>query len=177
MFMVYIETKLCYDRWSVGQSVLVSSTHLGPNTRISITLKTVVGLFMWGSLSDERMGLSFTIAACPLQAIILGPRVPRDLWPYFTLSNSRLLQHGGPGPRIYIPPEQGGPVMPTDTGLPFRSLLRLAGLRWKYSNPPQGGRPIVDVFGNIYIYIYIYICQWAVSGSWSREWSNRIVKC
>jgi hypothetical protein len=25
--------KLCYDRWSVGQSVMVSSPHLGPKTR------------------------------------------------------------------------------------------------------------------------------------------------
>jgi hypothetical protein len=27
------KSKLCYDRWSVGQSVLVSSTHLGLTTR------------------------------------------------------------------------------------------------------------------------------------------------
>jgi hypothetical protein len=29
----------------------------------------------------------------------------------------RLPQPGGPGPRIYIPQEQGGPVIPPGTGL------------------------------------------------------------
>jgi hypothetical protein len=35
----------------------------------------------------------------------------------------------GPGPRIYIPQEQGGPVIHPGTGFPFHPLLRLAGLR------------------------------------------------
>jgi hypothetical protein len=43
---------------------------------------------------------------------------------------------GGPGLRIYIPQEQGEPVIPPGTGFPFRRLLLLAGLRWRYSNPP-----------------------------------------
>jgi hypothetical protein len=30
-----------------------------------------------------------------------------------------LPQHGGPGPRIYIPQEQGGPVIPPDIGFLF----------------------------------------------------------
>jgi hypothetical protein len=30
---------------------------------------------------------------------------------------------GGLGPRIYIPQEQGGPVIPPGTGFPFRHLL------------------------------------------------------
>jgi hypothetical protein len=51
----------------------------------------------------------------------------------------RLLQPGGPGPRIYIPQEQGGPVKPPGTGFPFCHLLRLAGLRQRYSNPPPYG--------------------------------------
>jgi hypothetical protein len=64
--------------------------------------------------------------------------VPRDTWPYFTVSGSRLPQPGGPEPRIYIPQEQGDPVIPPPpgTGFLFRGLLRLAGLRWRYSNPP-----------------------------------------
>jgi hypothetical protein len=51
------------------------------------------------------------------------------------LSHLKLLQPEGPGSRIYIPQEQGGPIIPLDTGFP----LRLAGLRWRYFNPfPQG---------------------------------------
>jgi hypothetical protein len=51
-----------------------------------------------------------------------------------------LPQPGGPGPRIYIPQEQGGPVIPPGTGFPFRRLLRLAGLRWRCSIPPPHGK-------------------------------------
>jgi hypothetical protein len=42
---------------------------------------------------------------------------------------------------MYIPQEQGGPVISTGTGFPFRRPLRLAGLRWRYSNPPSHGVP------------------------------------
>jgi hypothetical protein len=34
----------------------------------------------------------------------------------------RLPQPGGPGPRIYIPQGQGGPVIPPGTGFPLRRL-------------------------------------------------------
>jgi hypothetical protein len=59
--------------------------------------------------------------------------VPRESWPYFTVSDSRLPQPGGPGPHIYIPQERGGPVIPPGTGFPFHHLLRLTGLWWRYS--------------------------------------------
>jgi hypothetical protein len=48
-------------------------------------------------LSDERMGLSFTIAAGPRQRSRSQVRAPRDSWPHFTVSDSGLLQPGGPG--------------------------------------------------------------------------------
>jgi hypothetical protein len=38
---------------------------------------------------------------------------------HILLSHLRLPQPGGPGPRIYIPQEQGGPVIPPGTGFPF----------------------------------------------------------
>jgi hypothetical protein len=46
-------------------------------------------------------------------------------------------------PYLY-PQEQGGPVIPPGTGLTFRSLLRLAGLRWRYSTPPPHGMKVFD---------------------------------
>jgi hypothetical protein len=80
------------------------------------------------------MGLSITIAADPRQRSDSQVRVPRESWPLLlSLSDSRLPQPGGPGSRIYTPQGQGDPVIPPDTGLHFRRLLRLAGLRWKYS--------------------------------------------
>jgi hypothetical protein len=45
---------------------------------------------MWGALSDERTGLSFTIAAGPRQHSHFRIRVLWDLRPYFTVSDSRL---------------------------------------------------------------------------------------
>jgi hypothetical protein len=48
-------------------------------------------------------------------------------------------QPGGPVPHIYIPQKKGGPVIFPGTGFLSRHLLRLAGLRWKYSKPPPQG--------------------------------------
>jgi hypothetical protein len=42
--------------------------------------------------------------------------------PYFTFSDSRLSQPGEPGPHIYIPQEQGGPVTPLDTDFRYYVL-------------------------------------------------------
>jgi hypothetical protein len=46
----------------------------------------------------------------------------------------------GLDPCIYIPQEQGGPVITPGTGFHFRSLLQLTGLRWRYSKPSPHGR-------------------------------------
>jgi hypothetical protein len=53
--------------------------------------------------SVTRGCLSFTIASDPRQHSRSRVRVPRDSWPYFTVSDSRLPQPGGPGPLIYNP--------------------------------------------------------------------------
>jgi hypothetical protein len=47
-------------------------------------------LLMWGALSDERTGLSFTIATDPRQRSHCRVRVPWDSRLYFTVSDSRL---------------------------------------------------------------------------------------
>jgi hypothetical protein len=52
--------------------------------------RTVAGLLMWGALSDERTGLSFTIAAGPCQRSHSLVRAPLDSRPYFTVSGLRL---------------------------------------------------------------------------------------
>jgi hypothetical protein len=71
-------------------------------------------------------------------AITLGPK-SRRTHDHILLSHLRLPQTGGPGPRIYIPQEQGGPVIAPGTGFPFCRLLPLAGLQWSYFNPPPYG--------------------------------------
>jgi hypothetical protein len=52
--------------------------------------QTVAGLLMWGALSDERTGLSFTIAAGSRQRSHFRVLGPWDSQPYFTVSDSRL---------------------------------------------------------------------------------------
>jgi hypothetical protein len=52
--------------------------------------QTVVGSLIWGALSDERTGLSFTIAAGPRQRSHSHVLILWDSGPYFTLSDSRL---------------------------------------------------------------------------------------
>jgi hypothetical protein len=52
------------------------------------------------------------------------------------LSHLRLHQRGGPGSRICIPRNR----VALGTGFPLPHLLRLAGLRWRYSNPPPTWR-------------------------------------
>jgi hypothetical protein len=50
--------------------------------------------------------------------VILGSK-SRETHGHILLSHLRIPQPGGPGPRIYIPQEQGGPVIPPGTGFPF----------------------------------------------------------
>jgi hypothetical protein len=70
-------------------------------------------------LSNERTGLSFTIAAGVHQCSHSRVRVPWDPRPYFTVSDSRL---------------------------PFLSPLQLAGLRWRYSTTPPHGNSWMHSF-------------------------------
>jgi hypothetical protein len=65
--------------------------------------------------------------------------VPQNSRPYFTVSFETPLTWRARSPYFCIPQEQGGPVIPPGTGFPFCRLLRLAGLRWRYSNPPVHG--------------------------------------
>jgi hypothetical protein len=45
---------------------------------------------VWNAFSDERTGLSFTIAAGPRKGSHSRVRVPWDLRSYFTVSDSRI---------------------------------------------------------------------------------------
>jgi hypothetical protein len=49
----------------------------------------VARMSIWGALSDERMNLSFTIAAGPRQRSHFRVRVMLDSQPYFTVSDLR----------------------------------------------------------------------------------------
>jgi hypothetical protein len=74
--------------------------------------QTIAGLLMWGALFDERTDLSFTIVLVLDSVVILGAEYH--------------------GTRDHI-------LLSQIRDFPFRRLLRLAGLRRRYSNPPPRG--------------------------------------
>jgi hypothetical protein len=128
-----------------GQSVLVSSPNLGPMVRF-LLLSDIWGLPVEGCpLWREDGSVIYSIQF----AVTLRSKSHRThyhillshLRPYVTVSYETL-QPGGPGPGIYIPQEQGSPVIHPGTGFAFCRLLRLEGLRWKYSNLPPQGYPL-----------------------------------
>jgi hypothetical protein len=82
----------------------------GSQDQIFVTL-TVMGLLMWGTLSDKRTGVSVIIVSGPCQHNCFWVQIDGDSLPYFTVSDSILPQPGVPGPHIYIPQEWGVPVI------------------------------------------------------------------
>jgi hypothetical protein len=72
-----LKLKLNYDLQSVGQSVLVSGTRLGPVTNFSLSLKlsTIAGLLFCSALSDERTDCNL------LLLLALASAVPSGLSP------------------------------------------------------------------------------------------------
>jgi hypothetical protein len=115
------ESELLYDwRFTANQLVLaISSLRLMISNFFSNWTLGVILVVLCNILSEERMCLSFTIAAGPRQRSQSQVWVPQDSWPHFTVSHSRLPQPGQSGPRIYIPQEQGGSVIPPALGSLF----------------------------------------------------------
>jgi hypothetical protein len=93
---------------------------------------------MWGALSEERMGQSFTTAAGFASAVIPGSESSgtHDHVLLFQIRGSTNLEGQVP---VFMSPPKSSPVIPPDTGLPFRRLLRLARLWWRDSNTPPRG--------------------------------------
>jgi hypothetical protein len=145
----FLESRLHYDRQSVGQSVLVSSTHLGFTTTF-LFLSDSCGFCWCEALSDERTDLPFTIAAGPRQCSHSWVQVPQDSWPYFNVSDSRLPQPGGPGPHIYIPQEQGGPVIPPGTGFLFFASYDSQGYGGGIRTRLHAGKFLESLHGSLY---------------------------
>jgi hypothetical protein len=70
-------------------------------------------------------------------------------------------QPGGPGLCTSVPQEQGGLFIPPGTGFPFRRLLWLSGLRWRYCNPPPHGECRHFIEENFYLNVHEGTAQWS----------------
>jgi hypothetical protein len=79
-------------RRSVGQSVLVSSTHLGPKTRF-LLLSDSCGFVGVGTHSDERTVRKLIFAADLRQNIDSWFQVTRDSWSFLLSDGSRSLHN------------------------------------------------------------------------------------
>jgi hypothetical protein len=75
----------------------------------------------------------------PCQSSHSRVRVPQKSQPYFTVCFETPSTWRIRSPYLN-PPGTGWSVIPPGTGFPFRRLLRLAVLRWRYSNPPPLGQ-------------------------------------
>jgi hypothetical protein len=117
-----LKLKLIYNRQSVGQSVLVLGSYLGAMTRFILSLwrlqvswcgtPSLTGGWVCNLLVQLLLGLARVVAL---------ESKSRRTHGHILLSHMRLPHPGRPGPRIYIPQKQGGPVIPPGTC--FLSML------------------------------------------------------
>jgi hypothetical protein len=94
-----------------------------------------MGLLMWGVLSDERMGVSSTVAAGPCQRSHSRVRVPASTWNLLNIKLCVLLVHIYTIPWKQVPaiscstkrgsPEAGFQPLPTQTGCVRASSLEM----------------------------------------------------
>jgi hypothetical protein len=129
--------KLTYDRQSVAQSVLMSGSRLEPMTRFLFSVWQLQ-VSCCGAPSLTRGWVCNLLVQLLLglaRTIILGSNSRRTKTIFYRVVwDSPNLE--GQVPVFICPRNRVPPVIPPGTGYPFCRLLRLAGLRWRYSNPP-----------------------------------------
>jgi hypothetical protein len=156
------KSKSCYDRRSIGRSVLVSSTHVGPKTRF-FCCQTVAGLLMRGALSDEGRDLSFIIAAGLRQRGHSRVRVSRDSWSYFTVSDSGLPPPTwrARSPYLYLPGTEW-PIYTPRHWVPFSSPLTTRRATVKIFEPGSTRRTSVTIVRNeLFQTSFLYNNTWS----------------
>jgi hypothetical protein len=132
--------KLFYDRWLVGQSVLVSDHHLGPAINFSFQfhcnyLDSCGFLIMWHPLWPKDMSviyLSDCYWALPAQSLSGPNSTELVTLIYSIIWDSQNLEGQVP---VFMSTREGWPVYTIRIGYPFHRLLRHAGLLWRYYKP------------------------------------------
>jgi hypothetical protein len=127
-----LKLKLIYNWQSVGKSVLVSGSNLEPMTRILYSVWRLWD-FGCGAPSLMRGWVCNLLVQLLLDLARAFESESCRTHDHITQSHLRLPQPSGSGPHVYSLQEQGGLVIPPSTGFPSCCLLRLTGLRWRYS--------------------------------------------
>jgi hypothetical protein len=123
--LIKSRAELCYDRRSVGQFVLVSSTHMGPKTRFLLLSDNFGFVDVGRPLSREDRSVVYSCYwSSPAQSFS-GPGPAILMTTFYCLIFETPPASWRAYSRIYIPQEQGGPVVPSGTGVLFHRLLQL----------------------------------------------------
>jgi hypothetical protein len=77
------EAKLCYDRRSVGQSILVSSPHLGPKSRLFVTVVGGALLILFSFPSVTRRTMLELLESASSQFVLASSLLRLTTWDYF----------------------------------------------------------------------------------------------
>jgi hypothetical protein len=127
--------ELLYDWWFAANEFVLATSPFGITTSIFFRLNTC-GYSLWVTSSLKRGRVFRLQLLLVLASAVILSSESRGIHDHILQSQIRNSpQPGGPGSRIYIPEEYGGPVIAPGTGFPCPRLLLLAGLRWRYSIP------------------------------------------
>jgi hypothetical protein len=123
--LINSQVTLSFDTLEVEASISWCRAHSGTCDQILLPVGTLLSESC--GLVSVRRPLCREDGSEVFIAIIEWSESRRTCNHTFAIS-SETPQRGRPGSRIYIPLEQGGPVIPPGTGFPLRRLLRLGGL-------------------------------------------------
>jgi hypothetical protein len=133
------KSKLFYDRQSVGQSILVSSTHLGPKTRFLLLSDSFRFVDVERLLSREAGSIVYNCCWSSPAQLSSGPNPAGLTTVFYCLKFETPPILRARSPYLYFLGTEWPSYSP-GIGFPFCRLLQLAGLRWRYSNPaPRTG--------------------------------------
>jgi hypothetical protein len=131
-------SKLCYDRLSIGQSILASSPHLGLKTRFLLLSDSCGFVNVRRPLRQEDRCAVYNCCWSSSAQSFSSPNLPGLITIFHCLRFETPATWRARSPYLY-PPGTGWPSYTLRHWVPFHPLLRLARLRRRYSKPPPRG--------------------------------------